>query len=242
MPCVSALANTTLQGGGGGSSGSGSGSGGESGGHKASSICRADWEPAAASGRRVLGMSWGCPAVLWGTIYTESNPGFMENPDFEKLAYFSCVHVDMWWIGPCGPSALLERSHVVWQSPSSWDKNCRLFKNVNFDLILLFMGQKGVLWVKKRCFGVFWAECEAADLKQRKVITTIDHRNKIQSLVLPTDDPGDAPDCITEYGPLPVNTAIYAIQHRPLRSMGFHRHPSCISPMAGMPLHASHEI
>ena len=29
----------------------------------------------------------------------------------------------------------------------------------------------------------------------------MDHRNKIQSLVLPTYDPGDAPDCITEYGP-----------------------------------------
>ena len=24
---------------------------------------RADWEPAAANGRRVLGVSWGCPAV-----------------------------------------------------------------------------------------------------------------------------------------------------------------------------------
>ena len=29
----------------------------------------------------------------------------------------------------------------------------------------------------------------------------MDHKNKIQSLVLPTDDPGDAPDCITEYCP-----------------------------------------
>ena len=29
----------------------------------------------------------------------------------------------------------------------------------------------------------------------------MDRRNKIQSLVLPTYDPGDAPDCITEYGP-----------------------------------------
>ena len=30
--------------------------------------------------------------------------------------------------------------------------------------------------VKKRCFGVFWTECEGADLKQRKGITTMDHR------------------------------------------------------------------
>ena len=28
----------------------------------------------------------------------------------------------------------------------------------------------------------------------------MDHRTKIQSLVLPTYDPEDAPDCITEYG------------------------------------------
>ena len=63
------------------------------------------------------------------------------------------------------------------------------------------MGQKVVFWVKKRCFGVFWTECEVADLKQRQRTTAMDHRNKIQSLVLPTDDPGDAPDCITEYGP-----------------------------------------
>ena len=29
----------------------------------------------------------------------------------------------------------------------------------------------------------------------------MDHRNKIQSLILPTYGPGDTPDCITEYGP-----------------------------------------
>ena len=39
----------------------------------------------------------------------------------------------------------------------------------------------------------------------------MDDRNKIQLLVLPTDDPEDAPDCITEYGPLPVKMVMYAI-------------------------------
>ena len=63
------------------------------------------------------------------------------------------------------------------------------------------MGQKVVFWVKKRCFGVFWTRCEVADLKQRQGTIAMDHRNKIQSLVSPTDGPGDAPDCITEYGP-----------------------------------------
>ena len=63
------------------------------------------------------------------------------------------------------------------------------------------MGQKVVFWVKKRCFRVFWTVCEVADLKQRQKTTAMDHRNKIQSLVLPTDDPGDALDCMCEYGP-----------------------------------------
>ena len=76
------------------------------------------------------------------------------------------------------------------------------------------MGPKVGFWVKKRCFGVFWTECEVADLKQRQRTTAMDHRNKIQSLVLPTDDPGDTP-------PVPVNMAVCAIQPRPLRSSGF---------------------
>ena len=63
------------------------------------------------------------------------------------------------------------------------------------------MGQKVVFWVRKRCFWVFWTGCEVADLKERHKTTSMDHRNKIHSLVLPTDDPGDAPDCITENGP-----------------------------------------
>ena len=75
-----------------------------------------------------------------------------------------------------------------------------------------------------------WTECEVADLKQRQEITTPDRRNKIQLLILPTDDPGDAPDWITEYGPVPVNMAVCAIQHQALKSMGFSSNPSCIWP------------
>ena len=69
------------------------------------------------------------------------------------------------------------------------------------------MGQEVVLWVKKRCLGVFWAECEVADLKQRGT-AAMDHRSKIRLLVLPTDDPGDAPDYITEYCPCTVAVAL----------------------------------
>ena len=62
------------------------------------------------------------------------------------------------------------------------------------------MGQQAALQVKQGCFGVSWARCEVADLKQRQGIATMDHRNKIQSLVLPMNGPGDTPDCIIEYG------------------------------------------
>ena len=45
---------------------------------------------------------------------------------------------------------------------------------------------------------MFWTGCEVADLNQGQKTIKMNHRNKIQSLVSPTDDPGDAPDCITE--------------------------------------------
>ena len=49
---------------------------------------------------------------------------------------------------------------------------------------------------------MFWTGCEVADLNQGQKTIKMNHRNKIQSLVSPTDDPGDALDCITESGPL----------------------------------------
>ena len=109
---------------------------------------RADWEPAAASGRRVLGVSSG----LVGTIYTQSNSGVMENPYFEKLADFSHVHVDMWWFCPMWPKCafgdqkgLTRKKTAVWQSPSSSDKNCELFKKTS----IFFNPFKS----KRGCFG-----------------------------------------------------------------------------------------
>ena len=65
----------------------------------------------------------------------------------------------------------------------------------------MFYGSTSSVSVKKRCFGVFWTKCEVADLEQRQRTTALDHRHKMQSLVLPIDDPRDAPDCITEYDP-----------------------------------------
>ena len=87
---------------------------------------------------------------------------------------------------------------------------------------------KSGFWVQKRCFGVFWTECEVADLKKRQKIFKMNHRNKIQSLVSPTDDPGDAPDCMCEYGPVPVNMAISAINRPVFQIRGFPLNPSWI--------------
>ena len=99
---------------------------------------------------------------------------------------------------------------------------------VSIFYFLPLMGQKGVFWVKKRCFWVLRTECEGADLQQRQGTTTVDHRNKIQSLILPTDDPGDAPDCSTEYGLLRVNMAIHAVNQPFLQNKGFSCSPSWI--------------
>ena len=85
----------------------------------------------------VSGGVLGVPSGLVGTIYTQSNSRFRENPSFEKIGrFFLCTcgcgglaQVRFW--RPKRPH--LERSHVVWQSPSSWDKKLQTFqKNVNF--------------------------------------------------------------------------------------------------------------
>jgi hypothetical protein len=91
-----------------------------------------------------------------GTIYTQSDSGFMETPYFEKLADFSCV---MWICGgfaPRGPSALLATKKA-----SFGIKTCHLaiprimgqkiadFSKYRFFIFWPFMGQKVVFWVKK---------------------------------------------------------------------------------------------
>ena len=117
-------------------------------------------------------------------------------------------HVNMWWFCPIWPKCAFgdqkrpyseKKRHAIWQSPLSWDKKVRNLKKTIY--FFTFYGSRNGILGKKRCFVMFWTGCEVADLKQRQETTSMHHRNKIQSLVLPTDDPGDAPDCITEYGP-----------------------------------------
>ena len=96
------------------------------------------------------------PSGLMGTIYTQSDSDFMENPYFEKLADLSCV---MWICGgfaSCGPSALLATKKA-----SFGIKTCHLaiprimgqkiadFSKISILISLPFMGQKVVFWVTK---------------------------------------------------------------------------------------------
>ena len=104
------------------------------------------------------------PSGLMGTIYTQSDSGFMENPYFEKLADFSCV---MWICGgfaPRGPSALLatkkasigiKTSHLA--IPRIMGQKLRIFTKYLFFIFFAFHGSKsGVLGQKTggfECFG-----------------------------------------------------------------------------------------
>ena len=107
-------------------------------------------------------------------------------------------------MAPRGPSALLATKKASFRKQTCHLAIPPIMKQIadfsKIDLFYLLWVKSGI-WVNKRCFGVFWTECEVSDLKQRQRTTAMNPRNKIQSLVLPTDDPGDALDCITEYGP-----------------------------------------
>ena len=130
-----------------------------------------------------------------------------ENPLISKIGRFFLRHVDMWCFCPMWPKCacgdqkgLIRNKDMPFDNPP-YDRT----KIANFEksifIFFTFYGPKSGILGQKRCFWVFWTGCEVADLKQTQILTTIDHRNKISSLVLPTDDPGDVPDCITEYGP-----------------------------------------
>ena len=91
---------------------------------------RADWEPAATSGRRVLGVFWRCPVVLWGPSTPNPTQTSWKTLILKRLADSYCV---MWICGgfaPHGPSALLATKNA-----SSGIKTCHL-------AIPRIMGQK----------------------------------------------------------------------------------------------------
>ena len=114
---------------------------------------RADWEPAGASGRRVLGVFWRYPAVLlgpstpyptlvsWKTLILKNWPIFPTSCGY-VVDWPHVAQVRFW--RPKRPHS--EKRHVIWRylfgnPPYHGTRNCELFKK------LLFMGQKV-------CFGL----------------------------------------------------------------------------------------
>ena len=156
----------------------------------------------------------------------------METPYFEKLADFSCA-CEYGGLAPCGSSALLATKKASFGIKTCHLATPRIMEQkrgsfFKISIFLPFMGPKVVFWVKELWFGVLWTGCEVADLKQGQRIFKMNHRNKIQSLLSPTDDPGDTRDCITESGPCTWNMAISAINRPILQNKGFSCNPSWI--------------
>ena len=153
----------------------------------------------------------------------------MENPYFEKISWFILRHVDMWWFCPMWPKCafgdqkgLIRNKDMPFGNPLyHGTKNCRPLEKIDFFIFCLLWVKKWCFGSKKRWFWVFWTGCEVADLNQGQKTIKMNHRNKIQSLVSPTDDPGDAPDCITESGPCTWNMAISAINRPIFQNKGF---------------------
>ena len=115
----------------------------------------------------------------------------------------------MWWFCPMWPKCafgdqkclIRNKDMLFGNPPHHGTKNCGLNEKNRFLIFCLSWVKKWCFGSKKRWFGVFWTGREVADLNQGQKTIKMDHRNKIQSLVPPTDDPGDAPDCMCESGP-----------------------------------------
>ena len=89
-------------------------------------------------------VSWGCSGGVQRScgdhLNLASTRGFMENPYLERLADFSYMHVEMWWICPMWPSTPLATKRA-----SLDEQPCRL-------AIPLIMGQKIADFLKKTFF------------------------------------------------------------------------------------------
>merc|ERR1712185_268132 len=100
---------------------------------------RADWEPAATSGRRALGVFWRCPAVLWGP--STPNPTQVSWKTL-ILKNWPIFPICMWKWGGSAPSGQARvsgpnwpqcaKSHAAWRSLSSRAEKLRVFSKKDF--------------------------------------------------------------------------------------------------------------
>ena len=94
-----------------------------------------------------------------------------------------------------------------------------------FPFVPVF-GSKGGILGQKTVFGGCFVKL--ADLKQRQRTTAMDHRNKTQSLVLPTGPPGDVLDCITEHDPCACECGHVCLTAPTAQKLAFSIKPCCI--------------
>ena len=85
----------------------------------------------------------------------------------------------------------------------------------------LYGSKSGILGQKKRCLGVFWTECEVADLKQRQKTTAMATKTRSNRWYYPQMTLETPQTALINMAPVPVNMAVCAVHHRPLKSMGF---------------------
>ena len=119
---------------------------------------RADWEPAATSGRRALGLFWRCPAVLWGPSTPNPTQVSWKTLILKNWLIF-LRHVDMWWFCPRWPKCafgdqkcLIRNKDMPFGNPlHHGTRNGGLLENINFYFCLSWV-KKVVFLVKKRWF------------------------------------------------------------------------------------------
>ena len=106
-------------------------------------IYRADWEPAAPSGKCMASVPGvlEVPSGIVGTVYTKSSLGLMENPNFEKLANFPSMHVEMGWVCPILQSTpfatklapMCKKAMLFGSPPHQGLKNCGFSQKIFFS-------------------------------------------------------------------------------------------------------------
>ena len=124
--------------------------------------CRADWESAAPSRRRTLGVSWGCPAAVWGPPTPNPTQISWKPLILENWSIFPvlCEYVDWPYVAqvrfwrPKRPH--LKKRLAIWQSSLSWDNKSWTFqKNTCIILFTFYRSKSGTLVQKTVFWGCF---------------------------------------------------------------------------------------
>ena len=126
---------------------------------------RADWEPAATSGKSMAGV----PGALWRLLAVLQGPS-THNPTWVAgktliLKNWPISPMCMWkWGGsaPCGQARVSRpngpqcaKPHAVWQSPLSRTQKLRTFSKKYFVIFRHFLGPTGVTFAVSALLAIF---------------------------------------------------------------------------------------